>query len=102
VLEPALTGVFPAFHMELVKVPVPSTKSLGPESRGAKRRLGGGTQCSQVTQILSLDLRRMMHCKYASMQSRSGFFSTVGNESCGRKWNPDLGAQLRYKTGFDK
>ena len=32
-LEPAFTGVFPAFHMELVKVPVPSKRNLGAESR---------------------------------------------------------------------
>lgn len=32
-LEPAFTGVFPALHMELVKVPVPSTRNLGAESR---------------------------------------------------------------------
>lgn len=37
--EPAFAGVFPAFHMELVKVPVVSARSLGPE-----HRLGKGMQ----------------------------------------------------------
>lgn len=36
-----------------------------------------------------------MDCKYGPMQGLSGPSTTgAGNESFGRKWNPDLGAQL--------
>lgn len=37
-LEPAFTGVFPAFHMELVKVPIPSWRNLGAQGRLSKEK----------------------------------------------------------------
>lgn len=95
VLEPAFTGVFPAFHVELLKVQVPSKRSLGAETRG-----GGGEQLhiqqedlllgmeghsSQVTTILSLDLD-IMHCKYGPMESLSGFSTTVTEGSEALTW----------------
>lgn len=39
-LDPAFTGAFPAFHMELVKDPVPSMRNQGAEST-----LREGVQC---------------------------------------------------------
>lgn len=42
VFEPAFTGVFPAFHMELVKVPGPSKRNPG----AGGRRQNEGKGCN--------------------------------------------------------
>lgn len=80
--------------MELVKVPAPSARNLGAEGRpreGVQRHiqhrlLVGGTQCSQVTKILSLDLVEM-HCKYGPMQSLVWFL-----RNC---WQPELRKEVK-------
>lgn len=81
--------------MELVKVPVPSARNLGAEGRqreGVQRHIqhrslvGGGTQRSQVTKILSLDLLEM-HCKYGPMQSLVWLL-----RNC---WQPELRKEVK-------
>lgn len=115
VLETAFTGVFPAFHMELVKVSVPSTlnqgrrKQTGRERRGGARchiqqdgRLhggrpgrGGGGGRAVVSGYKNIELGSAKKCTVNTVPCKICLACPqLLEERFGRMWSSDLGGQL--------